>query len=240
MAFLKKKRELPNLKLCGTDLPWVNKVKHLGNTISNTMDGCQMDMKVKSAKFVDKSNTICQEFYFTHPYTKVMLNNIYNGHFTGSQLWKIDSPEYRKILSTFNKSVKIMYDLPWATHRYFLEPLIRTNHVSRTLVKKYLSFIASIRKSVKPNLRQLLQIIQNDTRSTTGCNLRTIMILANKNTIEDLEKGNIDFEYHAVDPREAWRIEFAKELIDLKHGELEVEGITPNELNQILDYVCTT
>ena len=52
------------------------------------------------------------------------------------------------------------------------------------------------------------------------------MILANKNTIEDLEKGNIDFEYHAVDPREAWRIEFAKELIDLKHGELEVEGIT--------------
>ena len=186
MAFLKKKRELPNLKLCGTDLPWVNKVKHLGNTISNTMDGCQMDMKVKSAKFVDKSNTICQEFYFTHPYTKVMLNNIYNGHFTGSQLWKIDSPEYRKILSTFNKSVKIMYDLPWATHRYFLEPLIRTNHVSRTLVKKYLSFIASIRKSVKPNLRQLLQIIQNDTRSTTGYNLRTIMMLANKNTIEDL------------------------------------------------------
>ena len=49
MAFLKKSRELPRLKLCGTDIPWVNKVKHLGNTITNTVDGCQKDMMIKTA-----------------------------------------------------------------------------------------------------------------------------------------------------------------------------------------------
>ena len=191
-----------------------------------------MDMKVKSAKYVDKSNTICQEFYFTHPFTKVTMNEIYNGHFTGSQLWKIDSPEYVKVLSTFNKSVKIMFDLPWATHRFMIEPLIGRNHVSRTLIKKYLSFIAKIRKSEKP--------YQKDTRTTTGWNLRTIMILANKNTIEDLLADNIDIDYHAVDPQETWRIDFVKELVDVKHGDLEVEGITPDELGQILNYICTT
>ena len=42
MAFLKKPRVLPSLLLCGTPLPWVYKVKHLGNLISNTMDGNQL------------------------------------------------------------------------------------------------------------------------------------------------------------------------------------------------------
>ena len=145
MAFLRKERELPSLKLCGVKLPWVNKVKHLGNTISNSLDGCQLDMKVKTAKIVDKCNSICQEFYFAHPYTKATLNNIYNGHFTGSQLWKIGSKEYDRVVSTFNKSVKIMYDIPWATRRYLIEPLIGSQHISRILAKRYLSFIAKIR-----------------------------------------------------------------------------------------------
>ena len=59
IAFLKKQRELPSLRLCGAELPWVDKVKHLGNTISNTLDGNQLDIRVKNAKFVDKNNTIC-------------------------------------------------------------------------------------------------------------------------------------------------------------------------------------
>ena len=104
MAFLRKPRDLPSLTLCGTELPWVKKVKHLGNTISNTMDGNQLDMRVKTAK----NNTICQEFHFAHPKAKSTINGIYNGHFTGSQLWKLDSREYDKVLSTYNKSVKIM------------------------------------------------------------------------------------------------------------------------------------
>ena len=42
MAFLKKKRELPKLMLCGNPLPWVTKIKHLGNTISDVVDGFKM------------------------------------------------------------------------------------------------------------------------------------------------------------------------------------------------------
>ena len=213
MAFLKKNRELPRLKLCGTDIPWVNKVKHLGNTITNTVDGCQKDMMIKTARYVDKSNTICQEFYFAHPFTKATINRIYNGHFTGCQLWKMDSKEYDKVVSTFNKSIKIMYDLPWATHRYLIEPLIESQHVSRTLIKRFMSFISSIKKSGKPNIIQLLDLVKRDTRTTTGFNLRTIMILTGKNSIEELEAGHSDFAYHPIDPNEEWRVKFIKEIM---------------------------
>ena len=77
MAFTKKPRDLPSLKLCGVQLPWVDKIKHLGNYIANSMDGSQMDIRIKSAKYIEKNNSLCQEFYFAHPKTKGVLNNIY-------------------------------------------------------------------------------------------------------------------------------------------------------------------
>ena len=35
----------------------------------------------------------------------------------------------------------------------------------------------------------------------------------------------IDFEYHAPDPREAWRKVIINKLIDVKYGDLEIYGL---------------
>ena len=67
MAFLKSPRPLPSISLCGNTLPWVDKLKHLGNTIANVVDGCQLDIKVKNSKYISKNNAICQELYFANP-----------------------------------------------------------------------------------------------------------------------------------------------------------------------------
>ena len=83
MGFLKKPRELPSLMLCGNPLPWVDRLKHLGNTISNVLDGNQLDIKIKAAKYIDKNNLINQEFYFANSSKKLKVNSIYNKHFTG-------------------------------------------------------------------------------------------------------------------------------------------------------------
>ena len=96
MAFLKRPRELPGLVLCGTPLPWVDQLKHLGNHISNSMDGNQLDMKIKRASYIDKNNSKLQEFHFVHPMTNIQLTNTDNKHFTDSQLWMIGSIEYEK------------------------------------------------------------------------------------------------------------------------------------------------
>ena len=39
----------------GSPLPWVDSLKHLGNMVSNNIDGGKLDMKVKRAKYVDKN-----------------------------------------------------------------------------------------------------------------------------------------------------------------------------------------
>ena len=239
MAFLKKPRELPGLLLCGNPLPWVNQLKHLGNHISNNMDGNQLDMKIKNAKYIDKNNTLCQELHFAHPKNKVQLNSIFNSHYTGSQLWKLDSREFEKTKATYNRSIKIMNDLPLATHRFLIEPISGLPHMSRTLVRRYMSFIDQIKNSKKLALRQLLEIAQSDVRTTTGANLRFIMLLTEKNKIDDLKAGNVDFAYHTVKEADKWKIDFVKELIDVKNDDLNVAGMYNDELEEILEYLCT-
>ena len=99
---------------------------------------------------------------------------IYNGHWTGSQLWRLGCEEIVKL------SVKIKYDLPCATQRYLIEPLTGLPHVRKILVKRFLSLINMIRMSSTYALVQLLETILRDVRCTTGSNLRTIMLMVGK------------------------------------------------------------
>ena len=55
------------------------------------------------------------------------------------------------------------------------------------LVKRYLSFIEKIKKSGKTCLKQLLDLVKKDVRTVTGHNLRSIMLLARQNRIDDLD-----------------------------------------------------
>ena len=239
MAFLKTPRELPRLLLCGTPLPWVDKVKHLGNIITNTRDATQADIKMKAAKFIDKNNNICQEFYFAHPVSKVKVSNIYNGHWTGSQLWKFGSRELEKLEGTYNRSAKLMFDLPLPTHRYFIEPMTGLPHLRSILISRYLKFINMIRNSGKKEIVELLDLVKSDVRTTTGHNLRSIMIQTGKSSIEDLTVEKEDLKYHEVPDAEAWRIDFLKEVVELRYGDLEVSGFSLDELMDIQESICT-
>ena len=199
-----------------------------------------MDIKTKAARFIDKCNSLDQEFHFTHPQTMIKIQNIYNNHFNGSQLWKLNSKEFTKFESSYNKSVKIIFDLPWATYRYFVEQLTGAPHMRRLLVRRYISFIEKVRNSSKTTLAQLLELVQNDVRMTTGHNLRSIMLQSGLNRVSDIGIGNCYFEYHKVSEEDMWRIDFVRELVELRHEDLDVSGIETEDLEHILEYLCTT
>ena len=133
-----------------------------------------------------------------------------------------------------------MYDLPLATHRFFIEPLSGVPHLSRILVRRYLSFIEKIKKSSKVALNQLLEMVMRDVRMTTGANLRFIMIQTGLNRVEDLKAGKVDFEYHKIEKTDEWKIGFVKELGNVKQEELKVAGMVYEELDEILEYLCTS
>ena len=71
LAFLQKARPLPPMYLCGNPLPWVSTGKHLGMTLTDKIDGMKADILIKRAEYINKNNEILQEFYFSHPKSKI-------------------------------------------------------------------------------------------------------------------------------------------------------------------------
>ena len=241
MAFLFKPRTLPDMYLCGNPLPWVSSLKHLGTRVTNSIDGCQLDMKQKKAMYIDKNCSLDQEFHFAHPTVKLQLNTIYNCHFSGSQVWHLFSQGAMSMESTYNKSVKVMAKLPYPTHRYMIEPIVGTKHMKIKILKNYLSFIQQVRKSPKHVLRQLYCLASSDARTVTGQNLRNILLLTNKVHVDQLEPSLVDtFKYHQIEDQDVWRVNLVKEILDLQHGDLVLpDGWSEEELDMMLNYACT-
>ena len=241
LAFLQKERPLSQVKLCGNPLPWVTHGMHLGNSIENKINGMKMDIKAKRANYIDKSNDIIQEFSYTHPRTKNEVNKIYNNHFTGSPLWDLFSREADMICNTWNKSIRLMFDLPLQTHRYFLEELAETRQLKFTLIRRFLGFISQIENSKKILPNVLFQTIRRDCRSTTGSNLRNILLLTSKDDISELVPSDVDqMVYQPVDPSDMWRTSMLKELIDVKWGQAVVENLSDSEIDDIIEDICTS
>ena len=114
------------------------------------------------------------------------MNQIYNNHFTGSPLWDLFSREADMLYNSWNRSVRLTCNIPLQTHRYFLEPLAESRHLKLVLMKRFLSFILQIENSPKTLPKLLLQTVKRDCRSVTGSNLRNILLLTNKDNVEEL------------------------------------------------------
>ena len=241
LAFTYKKKELQKMMLCGNPLPWVEHCKHLGNYLENKIDGLKHDLRIKQAQYINKNNDLEQEFHFCHPQTKFLVNKIYNSHFTGSPLWNLFSSEAGKMESTWNRSVKIMFDLPYATHRWLIEPISGSIHIRRILIQRFLNFIKQIRKSNKVITNLLLSTIKNNVRSFTGHNLRRILLLTGKVDIEHLNEVRIDdIDYNPVSIDDKWKISVVNECINAKFGKLSVDGFSNEELDEISNHLCTS
>ena len=240
LAFLKKPRPLPNLILCGNPLPWTSKYKHLGINLENKIDGCQHDMKVKNAQYIGKNLDLNQEFHFSHPSTKLKLNQIYNSHYSGSVLWNLFSPGALTIESSYNRSVKVMLDLPLATHRSMIEPLTETKHIKLVLIKRFLGFMEKIQQSDKKAIKMLRQEAMADVWSVTGSNYRHIMLLLGKSSIKDVKLGDTEkLSYIMMEEMDRWKVNLIKEIIDIKAGMMEVPGFELKELDTLLCHLCT-
>ena len=134
-----------------------------------------------------------------------------------------------------------MYNLPRETHCYFVEPITEKSHLKAILVRRFLNFVNKIENSEKIALKNVLNTVKNNTLSVTGKNLRNIMLLTEKVKISDLTPEDADsIKYREVPEKELWRIGFLKELIELKDGDLQVNGFSYEEFDDFVKFVCTT
>ena len=242
LSFLRTPRIIPNMKLNGKDLPWVQSGVHLGNTLENRINGMKKDTRIKRAQYIQKNIEIDQEFYFAHPSTKFYLNSVYNSHFSGSSLWNLFSHETEMLENSWNLSFKIMYNLPLPTHRYFVEPISEKPHAKVLMIKNFLRFCELIMSSQKVALKKVFAEVKQNVLSYTGSNLRRIMKLMKKNDISELNSNEVksNLNYNLIPDGEKLRLSILQEVLQVRSGFSNIEGFEKQEIEEILEFVCTS
>ena len=199
------------------------------------------DIRKKRAAFISKNNELNQEFWFSHPSTKVSINLIYNFHFTGSPTWDLFCKDAKMLENTWNTAVRIMYDLPLQTHRYLIEPISEVKHLKFVLIERFIGFLEQIQKSRKIIPKHILKYVKSDARSITGSNVRNIVLLTEKYAIEDISKHDLkELKFHEIAIEDEWKVNFIKEITEIKSNQLGLNEFTSEELNDILRYLCTS
>ena len=109
----------------------------------------------------DKIHQVQQQFGYYEPRLVLNLLSIYSTALYGSPLWQLSSPEHQKLTRSWNTAVKMIWDLPHATHNRILEDLSPVPHLEHVLFARYIGFIHNLRNSSK----DLLQLIYHSCSS---------------------------------------------------------------------------
>ena len=85
----------------------------------------------------------------------------------------------------------------------------------------------------------LLKTIQRDVRSTTGRNLRLIMIQCGKANVDQLRKADsLTIPYHPTSEADMWKENMLREIVDVRSKQLVVDGFYMEELDEMLEFIC--
>ena len=133
----------------------------------------------------------------------------------------------------------LMLGLHRETHRYFLEPVSGTKHII-SIYRRFLTFVGNVLKSKKRPLRKLCSSVLSDCRSTTGRNLRKLMLRFDAGIFEEL-KGNVQKKsiYKEANVHDLWKIESIKDLVEAKFDRSILPNFTSNEIDDLRDHIST-
>ena len=86
----------------------------------------------------------------------------------------------------------------------------------------------------------LAKLLENDLRTTYGNNLRKIANKCDTNVV-DLSPLDVklNFKYKQLPEDEIWRMPILTEMIFARDNNIEIEGLSKRDINDIITYVCT-
>lgn len=234
-----ERRGVSQIILDGVPLPWVEDLKHLGNTVQSD-NSMTIDMTVKRANFVGKIHSLNQEFHFCNPDVVMNLYKIYACSFYSSSLYDLFSAKLEQLYKTWNKTVRILYNVPMDTHTYLIETISKSLHPKAMLSARFIGFHKTNLLCLKSSVRLLTGLFTLDQRTNYGRNLKNISDDCNI-PIDELTKVKIKklMTYKPVPNNEKWRIKLVDELLGARFGDLEIP-LETEELEEILSLACSS
>ena len=153
----------------------------------------------------------------------------------------ISSEEHFKLLRAWNIAVKMVWDLPYATHTSFLESLSPVPHLESVLLGRYIGFLQNLSQSEHPILTVIFNSTWCDLSSLTGQNVKFLLGKFQKQDLAALIAGKqslIKSRIHSLKEEDAWKINLIEEISLIKKEHLET-SFDEEDLEEILKFICT-
>ena len=200
------------------------------------------DTDNKRRKFIGKVHSLLQEFGFLDHDRVFDVVNIYATSFYGSNLWLFSGSSIEKLLTSWNKMVRLVWNLTNTTHRYFIEEVSKKQHLKASLYSRYLVFIKDLINSKKKCVASLAHRFCEDQGSMTKKNLNSIEKDSNCSDILSLNPKFVasQVKYAPVPENQIWRINFLEELLKVRSNELHLDGFSRKEIEAMLSLIATS
>ena len=112
------------------------------------------------------------------------------------------------------------------------------------LLSRFVKFHQNLLKSPKFSVRYLARITENDMTTVMGNNLYSILKKCNLDgsQIDRLTPSFVkkNVKYQEAPVNSAWMVNLADEVMNIRNGNSRLDGFSTSELEELLQYVCTS
>ena len=226
---------------CGRPLSFVKTALHLGHTLAQ--DGSMThDAKIRRAQYIDKTTDIRNIFHFADPVQKLAAVDKYCGDHYGVMLYDLYDDTSEKYFRCWGTLTKLCWDLPRATHRYFVSNLLSSGHssVRTNILVRFVNFYRSLLKSRSREVALVASLAGRDKSSTTGINLAKIHAETGLNPFTVSPKKvrvALEEREETVPTQDLWRIPLLQKLLT-QRCDLVVSCDNTDEINSLIDSLC--
>ena len=156
----------------------------------------------------------------------------------GSTLWALHDKGFNDFCVTWNKGVRRILNVNYMTHTALLGQLINTCHISIQLVKRFCKFVDLRLTSRNAIVRHFVRRAINSAQSPIG---RNIAVIRHRYAIYvlDINVNHVPRQCLFSQPELtgiAWCI---LELLRVSNNEIDLPGFTKNDVNNVINALCT-
>ena len=204
----------------------------------------EKDIITKRAKFIDESVHVREGFEFASPVEVLKAVKLYVGSHYGSILWDFGSDMASQYFHAWNTCVKLTWQVPRATHTYFLEQLLSCGHSSvRTdILARYTRYVSGLRTSPSMEVAVMFGVAHGDLRTVTG---RNVALLRQETGLDPVSSHSWDVKVKLMESAarvpevDRWRMDYlARLLTERGEASYRVEDSVVLRLTALIDSLC--
>ncbi len=157
--------------LKGNRLEWKKSVKDLGNHVNYNLSESE-EIRHKRGEFIGRVNGLLVQYGDAHPEVQMYLLSAYCCHFYGSQSWDLIDPHILFINTTWNRAVRIIWKLPFHSHKVILSGLNKGQSSWDAIFRRFYKMYECMCSSKNETVFFLAAMSMSDCRSIIARNIK--------------------------------------------------------------------